>query len=62
MRSGYIPYTSSIASTSHLAQGSDVFWWVVYGLKQVLDPDRIVARGCYDPQQAKLQNETKTGG
>jgi 4-cresol dehydrogenase (hydroxylating) len=62
MRAGYIPYRSSIASMPHLAQGSEVFWDVVHGLKQVLDPDRIIARGRYDPQQAKLQDKAKTGG
>jgi len=49
MRMGYAPYRSSIMSMSHLAEGSDVFWEVVHELKQVLDPDQIIAKGRYDP-------------
>lgn len=53
MDSGYVPYRTSITSMAHLAQGSEVFWEVVHDLKQVFDPQMIIARGRYDPYVAK---------
>ncbi|WP_051822533.1 FAD-binding oxidoreductase [Desulfonatronum thiodismutans] len=62
MRAGYAPYRASIASMAHLAEGSDVFWDVVHELKQVLDPGRIIARGRYDPHEARRPDKAETGG
>jgi 4-cresol dehydrogenase (hydroxylating) flavoprotein subunit len=61
MEAGYVPYRASIASMPHLAQGSDVFWDVVHGLKQVLDPDRIIAPGRYDPCETKRLGKEVAG-
>lgn len=62
MRAGYAPYRTSIASMPHLAQGSEVFWDLVHELKQVLDPDRIIARGRYDPREASRPGKAENGG
>lgn len=56
MRMGYIPYRSSIASMSHLSNGSNVFWDIVNELKQVFDPDDVLAKGRYNPVSLKFKN------
>lgn len=49
MSSGFVPYRSSIHSMHRLAEGSEIFWDVNRNIKQVLDPQGIIAPGRYQP-------------
>jgi 4-cresol dehydrogenase (hydroxylating) len=49
MEKGYIPYRTSIHSMKMLASNSTVFWDITNEMKNVFDPQRIIAPGRYQP-------------
>ncbi len=51
LSAGFVPYRSSTHSMHKLAQSSETFWDVSSQIKQVLDPDGIIAPGRYQPQE-----------
>jgi 4-cresol dehydrogenase (hydroxylating) len=49
MKTGYVPYRTSIYSMDKLAMGSEVFWDVMNEIKLALDPHQIISKGRYQP-------------
>lgn len=49
MAQGYPPYRVGINSMHQVVDPADPFWQTVRGLKQVLDPNGIIAPGRYNP-------------
>lgn len=48
MELGYPPYRVGINSMQHVVREDDTYWKTVQGLKQVLDPNGIIAPGRYN--------------
>ncbi|RKX34975.1 MAG: hypothetical protein DRP64_19640 [Verrucomicrobia bacterium] len=48
MEQGYPPYRVGINSMHHVVHEDDPFWRTVHDLKQVLDPNNIIAPGRYN--------------
>jgi len=48
MATGYPPYRVGIDSMHHVLNEDDTFWQTVRDLKQVLDPNHIIAPGRYN--------------
>ena len=48
MEQGYPPYRVGIDSMHHVVKEDDPFWQTVRDLKQVLDPNHIIAPGRYN--------------
>jgi len=53
IKTGFVPYRSSIHSMHALDQDSQVFWDITREIKQVLDPGGIIAPGRYQPKYHK---------
>jgi 4-cresol dehydrogenase (hydroxylating) flavoprotein subunit len=49
MSKGYIPYRTNIFSMKKLMATSETYWDIIKELKQVLDPNNIIAPGRYQP-------------
>ncbi len=53
MAAGFPPYRVGPQSLRYLGGRSEVFWDVVGGLKQAMDPGDVISPGRYDPRRAK---------
>lgn len=54
LKLGFVPYRLNIDQQKWLLDGATPFWQVVNQLKSVLDPNNIISRGRYNPQDLAL--------